>query len=61
MIEATLEADSANGKLLAFIETHCQILDRQFKGRKIILRAAMSKRVYEDLSKNEQVTVKIVE
>jgi GTP-binding protein HflX len=61
MVEATLEADSANGKLLAFIETHCQILDRKFKGRKIILRATMSKRVYEDLSRNEQVTVKVAE
>jgi GTP-binding protein HflX len=58
LIEATLEADSGNGKLLAFIETHCQIKDRTFDGRKIVLQAVMSKRVFEDLSRNEQVTVK---
>lgn len=57
-VEATLEADAANGKLLAFIETHCQILDRKFKGRRIILRVNMSKRVSEDLSRNDQLTVK---
>jgi GTP-binding protein HflX len=61
MIEATLEADSANGRLLSFIETHCQILDRQFKGRRIILRVTMSKKVCEDLSRNDQLTVKPIE
>ena len=61
MIEATLEADSANGRLLSFIETHCQILDRQFKGRRIILRVTMSKKVCDDLSRNDQLTVKPIE
>jgi GTPase len=61
MIEATLEADSANGRLLSFIETHCQILDRKFKGRRIILRVTMSKKVFDDLSRNDQLTVKPIE
>jgi GTPase len=61
MIEATLEADSANGRLLSFIETHCQILDRKFKDRRIILRVTMSKKVCDDLSRNDQLTVKPIE
>jgi GTP-binding protein HflX len=60
-IEATLEIDSTNGKLLAFIESHCQILDRQFDADRIKLRATMSKRVFSDLSRNEQVEMKAVE
>ena len=61
LIEATLEADAANGRLLAFIETHCQILDRKFKDRRIILRVTMSKKVCDDLSRNDQLTVKPIE
>jgi GTPase len=61
MIEATLEADSANGRLLSFIETHCQILNRKFKDRRIILRVTMSKKVCDDLSRNDQLTVKPIE
>jgi GTPase len=57
-VQAILEADAANGRLLAFIETHCQIQDRQFKGRRIILRVTMTKKISEDLSRNDQVTVK---
>lgn len=60
-IHATLEVDSTSGKLLAFIESHCQILDRQFAGDRTIIDARMSKRVYADLSRNEQVAIKIVD
>ena len=56
-VEAILEADAANGRLLAFIERHCQILDRKFNGDRIILRITTSKRVFEDLSRNHQVTI----
>jgi GTPase len=58
-IEARLEADSANGKLLAFIEANCQIRDREFADGKTILYARMGKRVFEDLSRNEQVKVSV--
>jgi GTP-binding protein HflX len=61
LIEATLEADTANGRLLAFIETHCRILGRKFKGRRTVLHVTMSKHVSEDLSRNDQVTVKPIE
>jgi GTP-binding protein HflX len=58
-IDAVLEADSANGKLLAFIEANCQVRGRKFKGEKTILRAKMTKRVFEDLSRNDQVSVSL--
>jgi len=60
-VQAVLEADSSNGKLLAFIETHCQVRDRRYAGDRIILHATMSKRTLADLSRNEQVTVKSAE
>jgi GTP-binding protein HflX len=60
-VQAVLEADSSNGKLLAFIETHCQVRDRQFDGDRIIIHATMSKRALADLSRNEQVMVKSAE
>jgi GTP-binding protein HflX len=60
-VQAVLETDSSNGKLLAFIETHCQVRDRQYAGDRIIIHATMSKRTLADLSRNEQVTVKSTE
>jgi GTP-binding protein HflX len=56
-VDAVLEADSANGKLLAFIESHCQVRGREFVDGKTIIHATMSKRVFSDLSRNEQVKV----
>ena len=57
-VDAVLEADTANGKLLAFIEANCQVRDREFLDGKTIIHATMSKRVFSDLSRNEQVVVK---
>jgi GTP-binding protein HflX len=57
-VDAVLEADAANGKLLAFIEANCQVRDREFEDGKTIIHATMSKRVFKDLSGNEQVRVK---
>jgi GTPase len=57
-IDAVLEIDSTNGKLLAFIESHCQIRNRKFTPDRTIINASMSKRVFADLSRNEQVTMK---
>jgi GTPase len=60
-IDAVLEIESTNGKLLAFIESHCQIRDRKFTPDRTIIHASMSKRVFADLSRNEQVKMKIVD
>jgi GTP-binding protein HflX len=56
-VDAVLEADTSNGKLLAFIEANCQVKDREFADGKTIIHATMSKRVFSDLSGNEQVKV----
>ncbi|MGD0539882.1 MAG: GTPase HflX [Tepidisphaeraceae bacterium] len=59
-VDVTLEADSANGKLLAFIETHTQVKDRQFIDGRVIIQATMGKQTLADLSRNDQVEVKSV-
>jgi GTPase len=60
-VDVTLEADVTNGKLLAFIESHTRIHDRQFRDGRIQLKAVMGKRTLSDLSRNEQVEVQNVE
>ena len=60
-VDVTLEADLANGRLLAFIESHTRIHDRQFNDSRVQLKAIMGKRTLADLSRNEQVEVKKVE
>jgi len=59
-VDVTLEADITNGRLLAFIESHTRIHDRQFLDGRVQLRAIMGKRTLADLSKNDQVEVKTV-
>src|SRR5208282_3977593 len=58
--EVLLEADSANGKLISFIETNTVVHDRQFKGRRVTMRATVPMRVLADLSRNNQVEIKPV-
>ena len=59
-VDVTLEADSTNGRLIAFIESHTRIHDRQFLDGRVQLRAIMGKRTLADLSRNEQIEVKEV-
>jgi GTP-binding protein HflX len=59
-VDVTLEADLTNGRLLAFIESHTRIHDRQFLDGRVQLKAIMGKRTLADLSKNDQVEVKTV-
>ena len=60
-VDVTLEADVTNGRLIAFIESHTRIHDRQFLDGRIQLKAVMGKKTLADLSRNEQVEVKRVE
>ena len=57
----TLEADVTNGRLIAFIESHTRIHDRQFLDGRIRLKAIMGKRTLADLSRNDQVAVMAVD
>ena len=60
-VDVTLEADVTNGRLIAFIESHTRIHDRQFVDGRIQLKAIMGKKTLADLSRNDQVEVKTVE
>ena len=60
-VDVTLEADVANGRLLSFIESHTRVHDRQFIDGRVQLKAIMGKKTLADLSRNEQVEVKLVE
>ena len=60
-VDVTLEADVANGRLLAFLESHTRIHERDFQNGRVQLKAIMGKRTLADLARNEQVEVKAVE
>jgi GTP-binding protein HflX len=58
-VDVTLEADVANGKLLAFLESNTRIHDREFLGDdgRIRIRAIMGKRTLAELGRNEQLEI----
>jgi GTP-binding protein HflX len=60
-VDVTLEADTTNGRLLSFIESHTQVQERRFDNGRVILRAMMSKQTLADLERNDQVDVKSVD
>jgi len=60
-VDVTLEVDVTNGRLIAFIESHTRIHDRQFTDGRVQLKAIMGKQTLADLSRNEQVEVKTVQ
>jgi GTP-binding protein HflX len=59
-VDVTLETDVANGKLLAFIESHTRVRERQFTDGRVVILATMGKQTLADLSRNHQVEVKAV-
>ena len=60
-VDATLEMDVANGKLISFIESHTRVHERQFTDSRLIIRATMGKQTLADLSRNGQVDIKTVD
>jgi len=60
-VEATLEADVTNGRLLAFIESHTRVQGREFVDSRVRLTVVLGKQTLAELSRNEQVEVKTVE
>jgi 50S ribosomal subunit-associated GTPase HflX len=58
-VDVTLQADLANGRLLAFLESHTRIHERTFVGDdgKIRIKAIMGKQTLADLSRNDQVEI----
>jgi GTP-binding protein HflX len=59
-VEATLEADVANGRLLSFIESHTRVQDRHFLDGRVTMRVVVGKKVLADLARNGQVEIKDV-
>ena len=60
-LEVTLEADQTNGRLLAFVEGHARVHDRQYTGDKVRIVAVMGKQTLADLQRNDQVEIVRVE
>jgi GTP-binding protein HflX len=57
-VDVTLEADLTNGRLLAYLESHTRIHDRQFNDGRVTIKAIMGRRTLADLARNEQVEIK---
>jgi GTP-binding protein HflX len=58
-LDVTLQADTTNGKLLAFLESHTKIHDRSFDddSGKVLIKAIMGKQTLADLSRNDQLEI----
>lgn len=57
--DVILEASSTDGKLLAFIESHARVSDRQFEDGRVRMRATVGRRTLAELERNEDVVVKV--
>src|SRR3954462_3906403 len=60
-VDVLLEADTANGKLISFIESHPRVHERQFTDGRVQMRAIMGKQTLAYLARNGQVEVKSVD
>jgi GTP-binding protein HflX len=57
-VRVHLETAASAGKLLAFLEANSRIEEREYVEQSLRLTAVMSKRMYQDISANEQVTIR---
>jgi GTP-binding protein HflX len=60
-VQAVLECDVTNGRLISFIESHTRVSHREFKGERVEFIAVLGRQTLADLAKNGQVEVKSVE
>jgi GTP-binding protein HflX len=60
-VEATLECDVTNGRLISFIESHTRVSHREFTDGRVEFRVVMGRNTLADLARNGQVEVKSVE
>lgn len=56
-VDVVLEADSGNGRLLAFVESHTRVQDRQYLDGRVRINAIMGKQTLADLQRNDQVEI----
>ncbi len=59
-VQAVLECDVTNGKLIAFIESHTRIEHREYQADRVQFVAVMGKQTLAELARNGQVEVKTV-
>src|SRR3989440_7408637 len=59
-VEVELEADLANGRLLAFLESHTRVQERQYEDGRVTMTAIIGKTTLAELSRNGQVEIKKV-
>lgn len=57
-LRVEMETPAAAGKLLAFLEANARIEEREYVDQSLRLTAVMSKRMFQDVSANEQVLVR---
>jgi len=57
LVDVQLQLATENGKLLSFIETHCQVLEREYVEGKTLITARIGKKTLADLMRNDQVEV----
>ncbi len=55
--EAVLEVDVTNGRLIAFIESHTRVLERDVVDGRMRFRVIVGRQTLADLARNEQVTL----
>lgn len=60
-VEATLECDVTNGRLISFLESNTRITHRDFRGERVEFVTIMGRNTLADLAKNGQVEVKSVD
>jgi GTP-binding protein HflX len=60
-VQAVLECDVTNGRLISFIESNTRISHRQFKGDRVEFVTVLGRNSLADLARNGQVEVKSVE
>ncbi|HTW94145.1 MAG TPA: GTPase HflX, partial [Tepidisphaeraceae bacterium] len=58
-VRVTIEAEVTDGKLLAFLESRVAIEGRQFTDGRIIIHGTVGRRLLNDLSRNESLSVKV--
>ncbi len=60
-VEALLECDVTDGRLISFIESHTRVSHREFTDGRVEFRAVMGKQTLAELARNGKVEVKTVD
>jgi len=56
-VEATLEVDVTNGRLISYIESHTRVNDRNFDNGAARFKVTVGRQMLEDFKRNEGITI----